>query len=141
MIITFCGHSDISDTENISLWLTQTIENLIQQGAKTFYLGGYGGFDELVKSVLIKYISIEIVLILPYLNSNINADGYDYTLYPPIELTPSKFAILKRNQWMVEQSTTIVAYVTHNFGGATKTLTYAKRKKKNIILYPNLEVV
>ena len=39
----------------------------------------------------------------------------------------------KRNEWMVDQSDVVVAYVTHNWGGAAAMLRYAERKRKHII--------
>ena len=45
MKVTFCGHSMISDKEELSKKLSDTIEKLIKQGADVFYLGGYGDFD------------------------------------------------------------------------------------------------
>ena len=36
---------------------------------------------------------------------------------------------------MVLESDAVVAYVTHGWGGAAKTLEYARRKKKNILLF------
>ena len=76
-----------------------------------------------------------MVLVLPYLNSTIDTSGYDYTVYPPLESVPPRFAISKRNQWMVEQVDVVVAYVTHSWGGAAQTLDYARRKKKRILQY------
>lgn len=144
MIVTFCGHRNVANKHDIQEWLYATTKNLILGGAKAFYLGGYGEFDILAKSVLTEqkkfYSYINIVLILPYLNSSIDDAGYCYTLYPPIETVPKRFAILKRNEWIVEQSEIVVAYVTHGWGGAAKTLEFAQRKKKQIILYPNKEV-
>lgn len=35
---------------------------------------------------------------------------------------------------MVQESDTVVAYVTHGWGGAAKTLDYARRKNRRIIL-------
>ncbi len=55
------------------------------------------------------------------------------SIYPPIENTPPRFAILKRNEWMMTNADVIIAYVTHNYGGAYKSLEVAKRKKKKII--------
>jgi hypothetical protein len=46
---------------------------------------------------------------------------------------PSKFAIIKRNEWIVEQSDLIVVYCLRSFGGAYNALKYAKRKNKKII--------
>ncbi|MFI3326153.1 MAG: hypothetical protein R3Y35_08250 [Clostridia bacterium] len=138
MIVTFCGHSSVSDLVNVEKWLYDTTEDLILKGAKTFYLGGYGEFDVLCKRVLLKhkkkYSNIELILIVPYLNHNMITQGYDGTIYPEIENTPPKFAIVKRNKWMVEKADIVVAYVTHNFGGAFQTLRHAKTKRK--ILFP-----
>lgn len=140
MIVTFCGHGNVANKNDVQEWLYAATENLILEGAKTFYLGGYGEFDSLAKSVLREhkkcYSYIDIVLILSYLNSSIDEAGYCYTLYPPIETVPKRFAISKRNEWMIEQSDIVVAYVTHGWGGAAKTLEFAQRKKKRIILYP-----
>ena len=61
-------------------------------------------------------------------------DGYDGTVYPPLESVPRRFAISRRNEWMVQESDTVVAYVTHGWGGAAKTLDYARRKNRRIIL-------
>ena len=62
-------------------------------------------------------------------------DGYDETLYPRLESVPRRFAISRRNEWMVQESDAVVAYVTHGWGGAAKTLEHARRKKKNVLLY------
>lgn len=71
---------------------------------------------------------------LPYLNSSMMTVGYDETVYPPLESVPKRFAISRRNEWMVRESDIVVAYVTHSWGGAAKTLEYARRKKKQIFL-------
>ena len=76
-------------------------------------------------------------MVLPYLNASRDALGYDGTIYPPLESSPPRFAISKRNQWMVDASDVVVAYVLQNWGGAAATLQYAKRKKKEILSYPH----
>ncbi len=58
---------------------------------------------------------------------------YLKTKYPPIEAVPKKFAIVKRNEYMVDKSDA-VAYVKKSWGGATITLEYAQKKKKKIIM-------
>lgn len=40
---------------------------------------------------------------------------------------------LKRSKWVVKEADLVIAYVTYYWGGAAKTLEYAKRKKKTII--------
>ena len=58
---------------------------------------------------------------------------YDAILYPEIEDKPPKFAISKRNEWMMERANLIIAYVNRSYGGAYQSLQLAKRKKKRII--------
>ena len=118
MIVTFCGHSQISQSEEVEKWLYAITQNLIEQGATTFYLGGYGDFDSLVASVLRaqkkRYPQIELILVLAYLNTGRNTSGYDSTVYPPLETVPRRFAISHRNRWMVESANVVVAYVLHD---------------------------
>lgn len=141
MIVTFCGHSQIPQSEEVEKWLYAITQNLIEQGATTFYLGGYGEFDSLAASVLRtqkkRYPQIELVLVLAYLNTGRNTSDYDSTVYPPLETVPRRFAISHRNRWMVESADIVVAYVLHDWGGAATTLRYAKQKKKPVILYEN----
>ena len=110
---------------------------LIAEGADQFYLGGYGAFDSLaaktVKELQKEHPQIRSTLVLPYLNRDYNETLYDDTTYPPLEEVPRRYAISRRNEWMVDQSDVIVAYVDHGWGGAAKTLEYARRKKKRII--------
>ena len=139
MNVTFCGHSQIIKEDKIVSWLRTVTQNLIEQGATTFFLGGYGEFDSLAASILReqkkKYPQIELVLVLAYLNTGRNTSGYDSTVYPPLETVPHRFAISHRNRWMVEASDVVVAYVLHDWGGAATTLRCAKQKKKQIISY------
>ena len=139
MKITFCGHKDIHDRDAVERWLYDVCRDLILQGAEEFYLGGFGGFDLLSAAVLRElkktHLQIRLILVLPYLNSSMPTEGYDETVYPPLESVPKRFAISRRNEWMVQECDTIVAYVTHRWGGAAKTLEYAQRKKKRIISY------
>lgn len=139
MIVTFCGHAEIAQTDDVRNWLIRTVESLILDGADIFYLGGYEAFDGLAAAVLRElkktYRHIQIVLVLAYLNRNVNAAGYDSTLYPELEEVPPRFAISKRNEKMVEMADVVIAYVTHNWGGAAKTLEYAKRKRKTILCF------
>ena len=120
-------------------WLHQVCSDLIQQGADEFFLGGYGHFDFLCASVLREmkkdHPQIRLVLVLPYLNSSMLTEGYDETVYPPLESVPKRFAIVRRNEWMIRESDIVVAYVIRGFGGAARTLDYARRKKKPIICY------
>lgn len=137
--VTFCGHSEITQPETVLDWLRNVVRRLIAEGADVFFLGDYGAFDRMAAEVIreekVTNTNLEMVLVLPYLNSNLDASGYDCSVYPPLESVPPRFAVSRRNRWMVEQADAVVACVTHNWGGAARTLDYAKQKQKEIFLY------
>ena len=143
MVITFCGHSNclFSDEEKEKL-KQLLIKEIRKNPTCKFYLGGYGDFDSLclrtLRELKKEFQDIELIFITPYLDKNYSKlefakYHYDDVIFPPLENVPRKFAILKRNEWMVEEADLVIAYVMYSWGGAAKTLEYAKRKKKRII--------
>ena len=83
-----------------------------------------------------KYADIQLNLVIPYLTSDINEykelyyEKYDHILMADLpERTPKKFQILKCNEYMVNNSDFIICYVQYSWGGASKTLEYAQKKK------------
>ena len=140
MTVTFCGHSKLNMPDGISKWLDIILPSLIEGGATTFYLGGYGAFDGLAAAAVRKqkesYPHIELVLVLAYLDREIDASRYDSTTYPPLEKVPRRYAILRRNEWMVCESDVVISGVLHSWGGAARTLEFAQRKNKVVLQYP-----
>ena len=138
-IVTFCGHSKLLKLEKQSIKqeLYTQIEKLIQRGAEEFLLGGYGDFDLLCARVVSElkenYPHINSVLVIPYIDREYDKNLYDASEYPPLETVPKRFAIPKRNEYMVQKADVVIAYITHNWGGAATTFEFAKRKKKKII--------
>ena len=145
MNVTFCSHAHIENNDNIKKWLKSILEFLIENQADTFFLGGYGDFDNLAASTLreikLNHPNIKLIYVTPYLKLRKNISGYDSIIFPPLELVPPRFAIVKRNQWMVENADIIISYILHDWGGASKTISYAKQKKKHIIEYPSLDAL
>lgn len=139
MIVTFCGHREVQEPEKVREWLYKTVEGLIREGAECFYIGGYGQFDSMaarvVRELKMKYPQIRSVLVLPYLGREYDMSAYDESIYPPLENVPRRYAISKRNEYMVDCSDVVIAYVLYSFGGAAKTLKYAERKQKRIARY------
>ena len=84
---------------------------------------------------------MELVYVAPYLNASEQSKikemqrlGLcDTSVYPPMENVPPKFAISKRNQWMIKNADVIIAYVNRSYGGAYNSLQAAKRTNKKII--------
>lgn len=125
-------------------------EHIGDQDAK-LYLGGYGNFDQFAyscgKEYQKKHGNVELVFVRPYLDeryqkskSDYGANIYDAIIYPELERVPYRIAIIRRNQWMVEQADLVVAYITHRFGGAYTTYRYAMQKKKSIFLLSDIPV-
>lgn len=142
MTVTFCGHSHVNDADELNEWLNKVLDQLIVEGADRFYLGGYGDFDrmaaEAVKAKKDERPDIEMALVTAYLNRHADGESYDYMIYPTLKDVTQRSAIPKRNEWMVDSADVVVAYVTHERGGAAKTLEYARRCGKRVILYPEL---
>ena len=145
MIISFAGHSSITENGEITIELKKIlVKYLAGEDFIHFYCGGYGDFDNLCAKVLMElkrdYNNFEVVYITPYITDSkkfeslSKSDLYDSTIYPPLENVPRRFAIIKRNEWMVSQSDLIIAYITHSYGGAAKTVGYARKKNKPLII-------
>ena len=119
-VCVFIGHRDAPRT----IWerLLEAVESVIVHFQVTeFYVGGYGQFDSMaadaVRSMQLRY---------PVRRDDFVTERYDGTIYPEgLESTPRRFAISKRNKWMVDQASAIIAYVDHDWGGAFQTLMYA----------------
>lgn len=143
MIITFCGHSQyLFNKKDTALLEKVLLQQITKNPACEFFLGGYGNFDELCLTTLLKlkqqYKNIKITFVTPYVDKNYSKLQfakyyYDCIIFPPLEHIPRKFAIIKRNKWMVDNSDLVIAYVCCDLGGAFKTLLYAKRKNIPII--------
>lgn len=132
----------MSDADELNVWLDKVLDLLIAEDADRFYLGGYGDFDrlaaEVVKAKKAEKPDIEMALVTAYLGRHADGEFYDYMIYPTLKDVTQRSAIPKRNEWMVDFADVIVAYVTHDWGGAAKTLEYARRCGKRVILYPEL---
>ena len=140
MIITFCGHSNFRAEQDDECRLLSLLEEVSKGQQIDFYLGGYGNFDyfakDCAKKLKEKHPDARLIFITPYLNKWLNdrkeyfEKEYDEILYPEIENVPLKFAISKRNEWMVNNADYVFAYVHTHFGGAYRTLLYAHKHKK-----------
>ena len=140
MIITFCGHSNYSSSLEDEERLLKLLEIVYCGDQVDFYLGEYGSFDRFALKCATKYKQYhkgtKLVFITPYLDKRLNGrkdifeKNYDEIVYPEIEHVPQKFAIIKRNEWMIDQADYLFAYVRTHYGGAYRTLLYAHKHKK-----------
>lgn len=141
MTCCFFGHgtcpSDIRPKVKIQ------IERMMTEFDKvTLYVGDHGQFDKMVRGVMKELISegksvdYSVVLAyMPYQKRKFDAPNrYSDTICPDgIDNVPPRFAICKRNDWMIDNSDAVICYVVNRFGGAYTYTEKAKRKGKRII--------
>ena len=139
MIVGFFGHAHLLDAEKLRASLCLLMESAIKDREVEFWLGAHGAFDSIslyaARDFKKTHPSARLVLVTPYLDSRITREEctmYDGILYPPIETTPKRFAILARNRYVARSADMIFAYVSHSFGGAAQALKEAVRAKKQI---------
>ena len=142
---SFFGHRDFVEDDNISAKIKNIISDCVSnKNIYNFLLGGYGHFDyccaKYINELKSNYPEIRIYLVLAYINKKLDQYDknfiqtmYDDILYPPIEKTPLKYSIVKRNEWMVENSQFVIFYVNKTWGGASKMLEYTQKKKIKFI--------
>ena len=145
MVISFCGHREFTPDADKE----KTIIDILLKYAKTeqkviCYTGGYGAFDWFTSSCInkAKKAAHNIVncLVIPYITHSylarisLHTKEFDEIIYPPLEDVPPKFAIIQRNEWMIDNSDILITYVKYSWGGAARTLEYAKRKGVTVLL-------
>ena len=139
---TFFGHREYYSLDEQVL--IDAIEDLIRKGVDTFYVGNQGQFDSAVyaclKQLRNKHTHIRICVVLAYLSAEKSEyDDMVDTMYPEIEGHP-KFAIERRNRWMIDHSDYLLCYINHTWGGAYKFAKLAQRHGKTVINIGSAEI-
>lgn len=133
MTVTFIGHSNTPD--EIQESLEKVLIDLIEtDNAIQFYVGNHGNFDLIVKNTLYKLKNVYPHISFSVVPAYKPVNKANYTLFPEIlENTHPKYAIIKRNQWMIEQSDTVITYVKNTNGRSVRFKEYAEKKGKRIV--------
>ena len=135
-VCTFFGHRD--SPSSIKADLYNAIEQLIcNQRVDSFYVGTQGNFDRMVYDALVelrhRYSHIKVFRVLAYMPKSSDADSADTIVPEGIETAYPRYAIVHRNNWMIDRSDYVICYVTHPTGGAYQAVERAKNKGKTII--------
>ena len=137
-VCTFFGHSECYGL-NVAV-LRNAIADLIKQGTTEFLVGNHGQFDGMVFSCLQglskEYPKISYSVALAYLPTH--KEEYDiyhgHSFYPEgQEIGPAKFAIERRNRYLIDSADVCLCYVNHTFGGAYKFARMAKNRGLQVI--------
>ncbi len=144
----FIGHREAS--EELYQILYECIEqHIVEYKVDEFVVGQYGGFDRLAKHALVQakkhYPHIRLLLLLPYYRETGDTTppvGFDGYLFPEgLESVPRRYAIVRANRYMIDNSNYLIAYVTHPASNAFNLVEYAKTKQnKNRINITNLSL-
>ena len=144
MTATFLGHRNAPDT--IKPIVRKAIVDLIENnGVDLFYVGNHGAFDRMAINALRelseKYPKIKYYVVIAYVpqdKERLGLNENDSTIYPDChDKTPPKYAIIKRNNWMLERADFIITYVTHITSGAYEFKHLAEKNRKRVI---NLDI-
>lgn len=137
---TFFGHRDCPASVMPKL-RTVLVDLIEHHGVEQFYVGRQGNFDTMVRAVLRElaktYPQIRYAVVfeqLPKLRGD--ARCFSDAIFPEgMEDVPPRFAISRRNEWMLRRADMVVTYVTHSWGGAAQ---YAKKAGKQGKIVLNL---
>ncbi len=134
MTCCFFGHRDTPDKTKTAL--RSLLVNLIEdKQIDRFLVGNNGNFDHMVISVLfelkMKYTNLQCFVVLYNLSESKQISCPLETIYPEgLELAPPRFAIDRRNRWMLLQSDLVVGYVFRSVGGAAHFFNLAQKQGK-----------
>lgn len=136
MNCTFFGHRNAP--YSIRKKLKKAIESLADEGCENFFVGNSGGFDLLVQSVLEELKNenriIKYRIVLSYIGERALSENQEKTIFPEgQERTLPKFAISKRNEWMIKNSDVAVVYLLDTATNTAKWIERARKKGLEII--------
>ena len=142
----FIGHREAPDSI-LPVLIDEVERHITEYGVNSFVVGHYGQFDALAGQAVIeakkRHPEVSLFMLLPYQNSGrptVPPEGFDNTFYPfGMERVPPRAAIPKANQYMVDHSDFLIAYVWHTGSNSRKILEAAlNRQERGLIRVTNL---
>lgn len=133
---TFFGHRD-TPVDVLPL-LQAVVEELIEEeDVGMFYVGNQGAFDQMALSVLKRmkrlHPRIRYGIVLEKLPHRRDFLPSNSMMPEGLELVHPRYAIARRNEWMVDRADVVVTHVTRDWGGAARYADRAKRQHKQVI--------
>ena len=130
----FIGHRH-ADRHIYERLLAAVETHISEYGATDFLVGHYGDFDRMAAQAVAEarhtHPGISLTMLLPYYPEDRTISVppiFDGTFYPPgMEFCPKRYAIVRANQYAIEHSDYLIAYVT-GIGKSRDFLDYAKHK-------------
>jgi len=149
----FIGHKRITETKDLQEKLTHAIETLIvTEKVDTFLFGSKSRFDRLclqtVTGLKEKYPHIQRIYVraeFPVIDRDYRSyllESYEDTYYPEKILDAGRAVYVERNYEMIRRSHFCIFYFdasaapTTRKSGAKIALDYARKQKKQVLLFP-----
>ena len=137
MTCTFIGHRDAPN--KIKLSLKEAILYVIEkERIEKFLVGNNGSFDFYAQCALRELKeerpTICFDIVLSRLDEKVISENQGETLFPAgLETALPKFAISKRNNWLINNSSILIAYAKYRISNSGKWLERASKKGLKII--------
>jgi len=141
--VSFIGHRRVDDFYFVENQLDNIVGELIRTKEYVeFYVGKNGDFDTMVASAIKraqKRLGKEnnsLILVLPYTVADMEylEDFYDEIwILDELHGVHFKNVITKRNEWFVNNSDLLVAYVLRDKGGAATCFKMAKKQEISVV--------
>ena len=142
----FIGHHD-AGADVLPLLVEAVERHITEYGVTDFYVGHYGNFDRMaaqaVKDAKKRHPKVTLTMLLPYHPFDCpmeTPEGFDDMYYPPdMERVPKRYAIVRANCYVVDNSHYLIAYAQHHLGSSGDLVEYArKRELRGLIHIENL---
>ncbi len=135
MNCTFFGHKNAP--ASLTYEIEEKIISLIDIGVKNFYVGNNGRFDYLVQAVL-KGLShsydINYSIVLSRIDEVSLFGEQSKTIFPAeLDFSIPKFAVSKRNEWMIKTCDFAIVYVENRYSNSYKWMQRSHKKGLKII--------
>ncbi len=108
-----------------------------ERGVNRFYIGNNGNFDYLGQCVLREIVharaNVNFYIVLSFMGEIALSGEETVTIYPEgLETVPPKFAICKRNEWLVKNGAFAIVYVESKISNCYKLMCRAARRGVHI---------
>lgn len=137
--VCITGHRTIEDY-SLRKDTEQRLKTLVECGYSTFYVGMAVGFDTLCFQILEKLREENDIKIIACIPCPSQPERFSFSqkkeYFRMVESADEKvvlsqsytpYCMQKRNQYMVDNSSVVLAYLRRNSGGTANTVNYAKR--------------
>ena len=118
--------------------LKDEIIKLLDKGAEHFYVGNNGNFDYLAQMALAdvdkERDDLKYSIVLSRLDEKAVGGAQEKTVFPEgQENALPRFAVAKRNVWLLENSNIIITYMVDKYSNSYKIIEKATRRGLTVI--------